>query len=306
MRAASLMAFVVAFGVGLVITGHCAEKIELDVRVVADNPPGEVTVNVEGDVQSILLKRDPADAAYKTALPRPGPKANGDEKLVFPYLLVASWDEAKEQLYLGLRPLTPEKLNLTIYHKSFECDAAALNTIAALGIDFDSVLRKYFRARTFHKIWRYKHGLPQHDAAIRSARLWYDAAVTLAKYRQPVFRMDEEINEIVQQYEELAERDKHFGESYRRYFPSGYFQGITEQLVALNYAFVGKIPKLVAEGRLDEAKELNARALTALSKETEEVQQIISSRQRINTGLLMNNAKYIAAKMNTNGRQGLK
>jgi hypothetical protein len=53
--------------------------------------------------------------------------------------------------------------------------------------------------------------MPQHTAAIRSARLWFDAAVTLVKRQNSAFRMDDEIQKIMNEYEDLARRDASSG-----------------------------------------------------------------------------------------------
>lgn len=171
-----------------------------------------------------------------------------------------------------------------------------LNTIEALGTDFTSVLQKYFRARNFHRYWRTTNGMPQHTAAIRSARLWFDAAVTLVKRQNSVFRMDDEIQKIMNEYEDLARRDASFRKRYRRYASNGYVTGTIEQVIAAPYAFVGDILKLIEDGRLDEAQQLNTKALSVLSNSPKDVQKIILKQQKINVELLTGNARYISVR----------
>ncbi|MBW8370673.1 MAG: hypothetical protein K0M66_06850 [Thiobacillus sp.] len=297
MQAATRVALSIALSTGLAASKLWAEEIDLSVQVVAQDSPAQVTLQLEDDIQPFALNRDPADGTFKTLLILPSAESAGRaNRLIASYRLVASWGMAKEQLYLGIRPLPPKKLNLNVYHEPIGYRIETLNAIDALGTDLDSTLRKYFQARTFHKKWRFEHKQPLHAATLRSARIWYDAAVALAKWPNSVFRMDEEIASIFKEYEDLAKRDRNFNKRYRQYVAAGYIGGTAEQLVAMDYAFVGKIPALVSAGRLDEAKELNERALKALSKEPVAIQQVIVKRQGIDLDLLNNNARYIDAR----------
>lgn len=287
MRIAEVFTFAAILCLGPVATAHC---IELSVSVVAENPPSQITVNVEGDNQLTALSRNNPDGVFKTTLT--GPESGTDE-LVIPYRLAAYWTSATEQLYLGIRPLRPMRLNLYVYHEAIGSDDVALRKIEGLGSDLISLLRKYFWARAFHYRCRYEDNLPLHSAAIRSARLWYDASVNLAKMPESIFRMDDDIAKIMHDYEDLAKTDKSFAKCYRKYVLEGYVRGTDAQLVGQNYGFVGKIPELVSKGHIEEARELNSRALAAFSSESKETQRVIRAEQQINKKLLMDNARYI-------------
>lgn len=302
MRLVTIIIFLMTFWIGLMGEAYCVEGIELRVRVFAETHPTQITLTKKNTIQCINLKKyQQGDEVYETSIPHPWyneyeNKGNSNQ-LVVPYLLVASWGESKEQLYLGIRPLCPNEVNLRMYHKSFECSYATLSDIEALGSDFDSVLRKYFRARYFYNKWRYVNHQPLHVAAIRSARMWYDAAAELVQLSKSVFRMDEEIEHIMKSYENLAKQDKSFEKRFRRYTRNGYINGIDQQLFAANYKFVGKIPFLVKKGHLAEAKKLNALALKAFNSQSETYQKIISMHQGINKDLLVNNSQYIDSLM---------
>ncbi len=213
--------------------------------------------------------------------------------MITPYDLVVSWGEDKELIYFGFGHLSPNEVCLTIYHNSFECNYNSLSKIEALGTDFDSVLRKYFRARHFHKRWRYINRQPLHSISIRSARLWYDASAKLVQLSPSLFRIDEEVKEIIVDYENRAEQNNDFKKRYSKYARVGYISGIDQQILALDYAFIGKIPNLIAKGQLLEAKRVNSFALEALSNESPLNQKIILRYQGINVKLLENNANYM-------------
>jgi hypothetical protein len=300
MHAMRLVTFVVLVGVGITLRVVHAQEVDLRVAVIARDPPVQVTVQREDDIQPIVLARDPADGNgpaavwnYRGVLARPASEAGTGSQLVAPYRLVASWHEANEQVYLGLRPMAPMKLNISVYHEQISCDVNTLNAIDAFESNFDSTLHKYFQARAFHRKWRFDYRQPYHVAALRSARLWFDAAVALVKSTS-VFRMDTDIATIMSEYELRASRDRSFERRYRQYVPDGYIRGTNAQLLALDYAFVGKIPGLVKEGKLDQANALNEAALATLSNSSAKVRGVVLAEQGIHRDLLNNNARYIA------------
>jgi hypothetical protein len=303
MRPEGTVLAAVALGMSLTSAVSGADRIEINVRIVSKDVPVQVTVQNENDIQPADLSRDRVDGTFKITLPRPSARELEQAKLlVAPYRLVASWGEAKEQVFLGLRSTAPKDLNLRVYHETLEYDDSALSAIEALGTDFESVQQRYFRSRAFHRYWRYKNRMPEHAASLRSARLWFDAAVRLVKWPNSVFRMDDEIKKVMEDYEDRAKSDPSFSPRYRRYTSPGYVRGTLEQVLVVDYAFVGDIPKLVKDGQFGEAGELNRRALTVLSNESSEVQRIVMQLQRINVDLLMQNAAYISTRQGVASR----
>lgn len=286
----------------LVATGNsfADEQVDLVVQVMTSNPPAEVTVQHENDPENVALIRNPQDGFFHGTVPRPVTlDLAAKKKLVASYRVVASWGDASEQLYLGLRAAVPAKLSLHFYHAVYSADSAndiALTAIEALGTDYESTLKKYFRARAFHRYWRFENRQPEHWAALRSARLWFDAAVTLGSLSNSYYRMDDEIKTIIDQYEEHAQADANFRRRYRSYVSQGYIAGTLDQVTAADYAFVGQIPKLVATGNLDEASNLNTKALSALSNESDETRRVVLKVQGVSVDQLKANEGFIATK----------
>lgn len=283
------------------VLGYASESasedpIEFSVSVVATQTPQSVALEKESDAQRIALTRDAAGDAYQAAIARPdAARLAAEGKLFEAYRLVASWADGREQLYLGLQSRLPPTIDVTVFRTQEKFDNAALNEIAALPSDAQSVLEKYFRARAFHLNWRFKKAQPYHIVALRSARLWFDAAATLATRSNSPYRRDDEIAQYMTEYEAKAGADGTFRSRYREVVPRpGYVQGTLSELQAANYAFVGEIPKLVGENRLDEASVLNVKALKALSTESNEVKKAVVKRQGVNVELLESNARYIA------------
>lgn len=272
-----------------------AFSIDLFIKIVASDPPTEVLINREGSMMSEALIKDQSNSLYKTDI-HPTIVGGNAGNLIDSYCLTACWAaprECKEQVYLGFRHFPPSSITIRIYHRTEEPNAATLSVINSLGTDFDSTLEKYYRARAFHRYWRYVFRMQNHVIAIQSARIWFDATHRLVQMRDSIFREDEEINLIISEYEALARQDSHIMNRLRTYFPPGYAQGIINQSKALNFKFVGEIPDLISKGDLKQASELNRIALESLSSEPEEVQEIILHIQRIDCQLLKNNAAYI-------------
>lgn len=276
--------------------GQCSDLIELSVRVFASQDPSAVSIENTHTFQKVSLKTKGAVGPYCATLERPSPGALATGgRLVDDYLLVAAWQDGREQFYLGLQSQLPATIDLAVFRRQARFDHAALAEIEALGADRDSLLERYTRARTYHRHWRHTKKLPHHTVAVRSAKLWFDASVNLAKQRNSPLRMDEEITEIMKDYVEDAREDADFARRYRAVVPrTGYVAGMLRDVSAARYAFVGEIPKLVQDGRLNEAHELNRKATRALKRESDEVKTIVATRQGVNLSLLAANSEYIA------------
>ncbi len=269
-----------------------ADDIKLRVVTMNKSPtPKEVSIENENTTNKIALDQATGNI-FTTSISRPPIK---EELKPSPYRLVSMWDnDENEQLYLAFSSRTPRTVEIQVQHLIESPDLPTLENIDALNSDFSSMLKKYFRARALYKKWRLIGGQSTHKIAIRSAKIWFDASVNLAKLTNSYFRIDEEIKAIMADYEKKAKNDSWFREQYRNYASSGYISATLEQVLAAQYQFVGEIPTLVANQRLDEAQDLNEKAVAALERESLHTRRIVSKRQGIDLDLLKANTAYIS------------
>jgi len=271
--------------------------IELEVDIRSSAAPTEVVLQRDGGVEVIAVGKDGASGLYRSVLARPSAKELASASEVFrPYLLVAGWPDGREQVYLALKPTSPDKLRFRVHHEVLSIERKVLDSIEALGGDFYSLLEKYFRSRAYHRNWRFQVKQPRHQVAVRSARIWFDTAYALATAKDSYFRMDEEVQGYIREYQTEARASAEFSKLLQAYAPSGYIQAMQEQAVAVHYNFVGEIPRLVAERRFEEAELLNTKAMWALANETAETQRIVAKHQGVNLQLLKGNAALLATK----------
>lgn len=276
---------------------QAADLLELKVNVRSEKAPSGVSVQEESGVSTVSLARAQGNSHYQATMPRPTAKTLASAKMIAaPYRLVADWGQEKEQLFLGFHSLTPQQIEINIWHERTPLERSELDAIEALGSDLDSTLQKYFRARAYHKGWRYELRQPTHQVAIRSARVWFDAAANLAQRKQSFFRMDEEVQTIMAEYEKLAASDGRFRNRYRKYANPGYVSATLNQVASAEYWFVGEIPRLVASGNLAEAHEINTKALAVLENENPEMKRAVAVRQGVTVEMLKANSAYILTK----------
>ena len=62
------------------------------------------------------------------------------------------------------------------------------------------------------------------------------------------------------------------------------------------YAFVGTVSKLTAEGKYKEALDLNTNAISVLTEEPETVRKLVQKRQGVDLDLLRGNEAFLANK----------
>jgi hypothetical protein len=273
-----------------------ADDLKVTVKVVAAQPAVDALVEREDVGQSFALGKDATSGAFVGAIPADVVRdIAAGSKLVAPHRLVVSWADGREQLYLGLKYPVPPNLRVSVYRDQASFDDAAINAIDKLDNDLESSLQKYFRARAFHKHWRFDVQDPENYLAIRSARIWFDAAANLAKRVNSPFRLDPDVVEIMQGYEVKAKTDSYFRQRYRRFAGEGYIAGTVAQTIAADFAFVGAIPDLKAAGRVDEARMLNLKAINALDEATPDVKAYVLKHQRVNMELLQANQKVLNA-----------
>lgn len=267
-----------------------ADEIELRVTMRASITPIGVTIQQDDTMDEIALNPASTGSVYTVTINRPPTDAPAD----VPYQLVATWSDGKEVLYLAFNSMTPRKINIPVLHPIESAERATLESIEALNTDFSSMLERYYRARAFHKKWRYELKHPETQVALRSAKIWFDASANLAKRANSYFRIDEEIKTIMADYEKKAANDQWFRSLFRKYAGAGYISATLGQVYAAQYQYVGAIPKLVANQHLDEAQQLNDKAIAALENETPNIRLIVSKHQGVDLDLLKSNAAYIS------------
>jgi hypothetical protein len=287
--------------------GDCGDQFSLKVKILCDKQPAKVTLNIEGGIQPQVMGKSGETNTYSTSMsrsPMTNLTNNEKEQLMAPYRLVGDWRDAKENMYLAIRPNnTPEIISLIMYHFKYSGDDPnyddanykELSKIESLGSDFESLLEKYFRARAFHYAWRHDKQLPDHFCAMRSARLWFDAAYKMVETNYSIFRMDEEVSNIVDDYENRSKEDEKLKKRWREFTKAGYISGMKRQLLAIDYMFIREIPILVSKRQFELADHLNSIALTSLSAADKNTINTVNKLQGINMDLLKKNEIYISS-----------
>ena len=273
-----------------------ADEIALQIAVVAKDAPAQFAMQEEDGMQSIVFRKNQADGMYRVQVPRPKPETlAAAKKLSLEYRLVASWPDWKEQIFLKLQSRLPPVVAFKLYRNQNAFDDVALSQIESLGTDLESTIEKYCRARAFHLHWRLKR-LPDYYSALRSARIWFDAAVVLATRPNSPFGMDRDVKKIMEDYETRARQDRPFNSRYRKYASAGYVTGMLDDVKTSEYAFVGTVSKLTAEGKYKEALDLNTNAISVLTEEPETVRKLVQKRQGVDLDLLRGNEAFLANK----------
>lgn len=269
-----------------------AADLKVTVRVVSPVAAAAVTLERDDDMHKRTFSRD-AEGSYSGTLPAQD-IAPPRTAVVLPHRLVVNWSDSNDdQLYLGFRYPMPRQLDLSVYRDQGAHDDAALNVVDRLGTDLEGLLKKYFRARAFHKHWRFELRNSENYLAIRSARIWFDAATELARRRNSPFRMDPEVVKVMREYEQLARASTVFSNRYRKYVPPGHVEATLAQTAAADFAFVGLIPGLVQAGNVEEARTLNSVALEALESAPADLRKAVARHQGVNLELLRRNAAVL-------------
>lgn len=281
------------------VESSLADELGLKVAIVAKEPPTEVLVRkAEGMEEPIVLQLDPTNGTYYALLARPTlSELTAVKKNSIDYRVVARWKDGKEQLFLKLEAQLPPVVALKIFRNQEQFTDAALTQIEKLGSDLDSLFEKYCRARAFHLHWRFDIKQPEIFIALRSAKVWFDAAVALSNWPKSPLGMDPEIKAIMEEYERHANQDTNFRDRYRKYAAAGYVMGMLDDVATSEYAFVGQIPKLVAAGKHQQAWEMNAKALSVLANEPAEMQRLVLQRQGVSLDLLRSNETFLSKRV---------
>lgn len=274
-----------------------AEEIALQIAVIAKDAPTQIAMQEEEGMQSIVFQKNQADGMYRVQVPRPKPETlAAAKKLSLEYRLIASWPDWKEQIFLKLQSRLPSVVAFKLYRNQNAFDDVALSQIESLGTDLESTIERYCRARAFHLHWRLKQ-LPEYYSALRSARIWFDAAVALATRPNSPFGMDRDVKKIMDDYENRARKEPQFNSRYRKFASAGYVTGMLDDVKTSEYAFVGMVSKLAGEGKYKEALDLNTKAISVLAEEPASVRKLVQKRQGVDLDLLRGNEAFLVNKV---------
>jgi hypothetical protein len=151
------------------------EDLDLVIGVSVDSANAPDAVILEKGVALTELKRRADEPLFESAVSI----VSSDSSLREDFRLIAKWSTSdSEQLFLGLGPMTNDPSIIPMFIFRVPSDMNGVRKLDNLGTDTRSVLCKYFGGREICRSLREK-GLPHVTAALRSARIWFDAAVQL-------------------------------------------------------------------------------------------------------------------------------
>lgn len=277
------------------LLGTCnAQEMKLRVKVISAVAPTGATMESDANSGNYEFNKDTASGVFTSVIPAHNiDKIKAYEKIVSPHRIVVSWPDGREQLYIGLRSPLPATLEVSVYRESITFDDDYIRKIDALPSDMESTLQKYFRARTFHNHWRFTEKNATFYLALKSAKIWFDAATRLATRPNSIFMMDPDVKAIMSTYEEMAKTDSKFRQRLRDHTGAGYVAGILSQISAVEFSSVGMIPRLKGEGRIEEARIINTKALATLEDASDDVRESVLKYQRISVDMLKANQRVL-------------
>jgi hypothetical protein len=272
-----------------------ADALDVQVEVRGSVQPEAVSLQSDASLDPVAMAPAASGSAYGVVMDRKTLLPSGATKLSVPVQLVLDWPTAAESLFLSIGPTTPGRIRLRVVDptRPASFDVSALDAIDSLNQDTASVLQRYVMARRFHRYWRFKKASPNHEIAIRSARIWFDAQTALVKRQPNVFSTDPELASALDQYRRDSRTDPDVRRRFLRYFPTGLVTAANRQVIAAPFSAVAEVPKLIDLGRYDEALQVNAAAMDALTGGDDQLRAAVLATQGVNTALLENNDRYL-------------
>ena len=273
-------------------------KFDLLLRVISQTSPETATIHCEKEPRPLSLVRQSSDPPIYIGEITMGSSGTGGSpamELGTRYDVALTWEKenAVEVLYLSIGPGTSRKIECEIFHEKIGTDHDFLVRIGALPKEYRSQSRCYFQARAFHREWRHVIQQPLHEAALLSAKHWFDSAAWLSTRPNSIFLMDPEAREIMLAYENLAIEDKSFRRRYRKIVNPGYVDEMLVQTDVAKYSAVGTLASLIKSGRIEEARTINDGAKAALALETTDTRRNVVKYQGVNLKMLKGNAGFL-------------
>lgn len=273
-----------------------AETFTIQLTVVVDHAASPQKVTLEGGMAPpIELARTATEPRFERLVDL----SNPDIVLRREFELVVDWGVPKrEVLFLGLGPVSTNPATIPIFYLECSADISGIEKLESLGTDFRGQLCRYLGGRAIFRKLK-EEGLGNHVAALRSARIWFDASVQLVlDVDSTIFRMDEEVARILNAFEVRSETDVAFRNRWRRITDPGYVHGMLSQCEAREFAVVGRIPELIEAGEFESAALLNSMAISAFTALSNEAQATVVTRERVDLHLLERNRAFLATKLN--------
>lgn len=266
---------------------------KVEVRVAANGAAAAVELQGRENGVYIEFERDATGRNFIALVPH----QRSATSLLTPFDLVIDWPDPNEVIFLNIGTISPPLIRLDVQPVAAtgSYKIKDLDAIDGLGGDHASMLEQYVKARRFHLHWRHTIGQPDHAISLRSARIWFDASVNLAKRRPEIFRRDDDIARIVADYRSRARSNGALAGRVSRFFPAAMLASAEAQIAAAPYQIVGEIPGLIRSNRLDLAKTYNDLALASLENADGKTRALIAATQNVTIAMLRDNSNYIDA-----------
>lgn len=214
---------------------------------------------------------------------------------------------------LVVRASSPPSFPLKFFHEDID---STFNNVQNIEQNFleahdqSTFLSVFFRARAAYesraKTNRY------HVLAIRAAYIWFEASVDLAKSKNSIFRLDEAALNVMEDFESRATSNEQFQQLYRGIVRQGEVDKLKVQVAGLQLKSVDDqasskqaaysplefkeatlVVALLRKGKIEDAKKLNDRLLTAFQALNHDSQNLVTTNYRVDENLFLNNQKYI-------------
>lgn len=267
--------------------------VELTVRV-KPMPQGEsVTIEEFASGSPKEISFDPKVSAFvMTFIVEPVEISNAKTKPLWRKYVVTTSEATKAQtIYIRAGTGLPRKVDLDVLVPKVNSDFATLSAIDQIpSTDYRGLLRKYFDSRAFHRQWAHN---TTHEIAIRSAKIWFDAAYSLAIRQNSAFAMDPEVVSVLEDYEAQAKSNASLLKRLRRYVKEGYVKAMVDQLNVRDFQIVQLVPLLVRQNNLAEASRVNDYLLERLTGLDHAQQATAIKTQRITPQILESNKLYL-------------
>jgi hypothetical protein len=267
--------------------------VDLTVRVKPLQQGESITIEEFDSGSPKEISFDPKLSAFvMTLIVEPVQISDAKTKTLWRKYVVTTSDATRAQtIYIRAGTGLPRKVDLEVLVPNVKNDFAALSAIDQIpSTDYRGLLRKYFESRAFHRQWAHN---PTHEVAIRSAKIWFDAAYSLAIRQNSAFAMDPEAVAILEGYEAQAKSSGSLLNRLRRYVKDGYVKAMVDQLSVRDFEIVQLVPVLVRQNNLAEASRVNDYLLERLTGLDGALQATAIKTQRITPQMLESNKSYL-------------
>jgi hypothetical protein len=270
---------------------------EASIEVVISPRTNGARVSITADQSDVVVDERRAGELYTGRVTLP---ASGTVNVLRPVpidILTTTDDNRMLQLYVQVG-LNDKKsiINLRVFvpdaSKTNVTDVERLENRLSTSKDKETAVPVYFESREIFRYWSGAN--PEHNLAIRTAKVWFDAAFRLATSgRAPRYRMDQSATDVLQGYEDRAAKDRSFERELRAVISAGYLKGMKQQLEALDFQRVALVGELVRAGDLESARLINEDLLQTYTGMQPEQKAAVIKFQGVSEDALKANRAYI-------------